>query len=301
MARITTDTLDLIQKGAQEVITLVPPDFEDQATMLFGKMGNDGQKTVQVRTTTGFGAGTQTPEDDNIVYDTRKKVYTQNITLPKWVVAFQKSIETSLFDFYGEHAKDMALARDAMLETKQIQLAAIFNEGFTDNNEGPDGGALFSTTVGAGSGNPTYASKPTTDIALDPDAVAQELSGMRQVLDPRNFARRFRGNVKLVVPNELEFDALTIANSTLKSGTAENDANVIAKRITPHVMDYLTDATAWFLVAENPSMHGLKLLTGPGMDTWTERNIDNLGVKTAIFEFFKPFWVHSYGVRGINP
>ena len=300
MATITTDVLNLVKKGVDMVIGTMPPQFEDQASMLFGKMSAGGQKSITVRTVTGFGAGEQKAEDSNITYDVRRQVYSQDIEPLKWVKAFKHSVETDFNDFYGENAKDAGFARDALLETRQIQAAAIFNDAFTGTS-GPDGGDLCGTSVGAGSGNPTYSSRPTVDLALDPDNVAQMLSEMRAIADPRNFARRFRGNVKLIVPNELEFDARVIAESTLKSGTAENDANVVSKRINPHVMDYLTDATAWFLLAEDPSMHGLRVVEGMPMQSWVEKDIDVLGVKTAIWEQYKHFWVHSYGIRGTNP
>ena len=298
---ITTDTLNLVQKGTQEVIKTTPPDFVDEGSPLFSPMGNEGQQIVQVKTVTGFGAGEKTPENDNVVYDTRKQVYTQNITVPKWTKGYKVSIEAKNFDLYGAIGENAMLARDALLETKQIQMAGIFNEGFTDNGEGPDGDELFSTTVGAGSGNPTYKSRPSADIAMDVDAVWQMLAEMRAVKDPRNFARRFRGNVKLVVPTGMESDALVVAEGQYKPGSAEYNTNVWAKRIQAHAMSYLTDTTAWFLVAENPAMHGLRELRGPGIDQMTLADPDVVGIKTVIFEFYKHFWVHSYGVYGVNP
>jgi hypothetical protein len=300
MATITTGTLNLTRRIVDKIVTTMPPEFDDQAGPIFSDMPNNGQLTVEIRGLTGFGAGDKVPENDNLSFDTRKQVYTQTVELPKWVKAWKHSVEAANFDPYSENAKSAGLARDALMETEQIQAAGILNDGFS-GTAGPDSLSLFHTANGAGSGNPTYSSRPAADVALSADTVAQLLSEMRAVMDPRNMARRFRGNVKLWAPNELEFDVLTIAESVLKPNTTDNAKNVVSKRIVPHIMDYLTDANNWGLIAENKSMHGLTKLVGPGFETWVEKAIGVLGIEAAVFHFYKHFWTHSYGIRGTAP
>jgi hypothetical protein len=62
----------------------------------------------------------------------------------------------------------------------------------------------------------------------------------------------------LVVPNELEDDAVVYTSSKLKTGTALNDDNYNLRHgFTVEVWDYLTSATAWFGMGSKDEKHEL--------------------------------------------
>jgi hypothetical protein len=83
--------------------------------------------------------------------------------------------------------------------------------------------------------------------ALSDSSLKLAIAAMKtQTLTQEGF--KMQANAKqLIVHPDNEFNALTILNSALQAGTANNDKNVIKNRLSCVVMDYLDDSDAWFL------------------------------------------------------
>lgn len=169
----------------------------------------------------------------------------------------------------SENQKPVQLADSAFL-VREKSAAEIFNRATTASGvgasgfalAGPDGKALaandhplYPGDVGAGQDNL---------LALGLDATNFSLA--------RQHGRKFtddNGNIvqcnhnTLIVPIELEDEALTIRESGLLPGTANNDANVQKRGMQQIISwDYLTDTNRWFLV--DPSLMNEHLI-------WFER------------------------------
>lgn len=134
----------------------------------------------------------------------------------------------------------------------------VFNGSFpneTDANLGLifDGKPFFAAT---GNGHPLLADTATpfnltAASTLTQANIQANLTAMRvtNAVDDRGIKIVIRPT-HLIVPSGLEFTAKTILNSTLLSGTANNDVNPIAGALTPITWRYLTDDTdAWWTAA----------------------------------------------------
>ena len=127
-------------------------------------------------------------------------------------------------------------------------MASPFANAFATNGNGSkaaDGLALCSAAAGRTAGKKNLANKGTT--ALDAAAVKATRTLMRKFKDSRGAVLNVMPDT-LVVPVDLEEDAYVIAESTLKSGTANNDANINLNRLNVIVDPFLTDANDWFMV-----------------------------------------------------
>lgn len=162
----------------------------------------------------------------------------------------QESIDDGNFDIMAKHARKLARA---LVETQEIQAAAIFNSGFGDT--GPDGVSLFNTAhpllaPGAGTSSNTLASAAD----LSSTSLKSLLTVMRQQKDSAGNRINIRSK-KLIVPSDLEFTAhelLESINLVDSANASVNATNSIRERYSmePLVWDYLTDSDAWFLAAD---------------------------------------------------
>lgn len=131
--------------------------------------------------------------------------------------------------------------------TVEITAAAILNNAFTVN--GYDGVPLFSDSHPVIKGG--VADNLMTPGALNDTNLKTGITMMRTNMVTEEGLKMQARAKKLIVPPELEFTALTLLQSTGVVGSANNDTNVIRGRLTPVVLDYLTDPDAWFLMDPN--------------------------------------------------
>jgi hypothetical protein len=154
----------------------------------------------------------------------------------------------------SEAAKPVQLADSAFI-VREKAAAEVFNLATTASGvapsgfdiAGPDGVALLSNS------HPLFpGSSSVQDNLLALGLDAANFSAARQL------GRKFtddNGNIvqcnhnTLIVPIELEDEALTIRESGLLPGTANNDANVQRRGMANIISwDYLTDTNRWFIV-----------------------------------------------------
>lgn len=140
------------------------------------------------------------------------------------------------------------LIAEAASRTVADHMAAPFINAFATSGDGAgaaDGLALCSSAAGRTAGKKNLANKGST--ALSATAVKDTRALMRKFKDERGGVLNVNPDT-LVVPVDLEEDAYVIAESTLKSGTANNDANINLNRLNVIVDPFLTDANDWFMV-----------------------------------------------------
>jgi len=120
--------------------------------------------------------------------------------------------------------------------------AATLNAGFSA--VGYDGVALFSAShpLLKGGVSSNYAGAVNlTDADLRTALLVMKNQKTEEGLKMQAKAKQ------LIIPPDLEFTAMTLLQSTGLVGSPNNDVNVMKGRLSPIVMDYLTDTNAWFL------------------------------------------------------
>jgi phage major head subunit gpT-like protein len=135
--------------------------------------------------------------------------------------------------------------------TVETTAAAILNNAFTVN--GYDAVPLFSDSHPLIKGG--TADNLMTASALNDANLKTGITMMRTAMKTEEGLKMQARAKKLVIPADLEFTAMTLLQSAGVVGSANNDTNVIKGRVTPVVLDYLTDVNAWFLV--DPSLSQL--------------------------------------------
>jgi phage major head subunit gpT-like protein len=133
---------------------------------------------------------------------------------------------------------------ESAARSRQYYGATVFNNAFATTTYG-DGQFLCDTDHPLGSDNSTTVSNNGT-TALSHSSLSAARIAMRKFTDPKGMPLGAMGDL-LLVPPDLENTALEIVTSTQKSGTANNDANVLSN-IRVIVWDWLTDTNNWFLI-----------------------------------------------------
>jgi len=159
----------------------------------------------------------------------------------KGIMVERKFIDDEQYDQIEKLPKSIARKGRATVE---ITAAAVLNNAFTVN--GYDGVPLCSDS------HPLVKSAALGDnligaVALSDTGLKSALLLARKTVDETGIIISGRPT-KLVTAADKEFTALTLLQSTLLPGSANNDKNVIQNRLSPLVMDYLTDANKWFLI-----------------------------------------------------
>lgn len=147
-------------------------------------------------------------------------------------------------DMYGVVEKlprQLGIGGRATVETTA---AAILNNAFAVN--GYDGVPLFSDSHPLIKGG--VADNLMTASALNDTNLKTGITMMRTNMKTEEGLKMQARAKKLIVSPDLEFTAMTLLQSAGVVGSANNDTNVLKGRLSPVVLDYLTDTNAWFLM-----------------------------------------------------
>ena len=141
---------------------------------------------------------------------------------------------------------------ESFQQTKEIYGANVLNTATTYNaSVGGDGVALISTSHPIDGG--TVANRPAVDVELNEATLLNGMIAIRTNFRDQAGLKVFARARRLVVPPQLEPVAIRLTKTELRPGTADNDVNAIMQTAggLPEgymVNDYLTSATAWFLL-----------------------------------------------------
>jgi len=164
-------------------------------------------------------------------------------------------------------------------QTKEIYGANILNTATTYNSAvGGDGKALIATDHPIDGG--TYANRPTVDVDLNESSLLNAMIQIRTSFKDQAGLKMFARGRKLVIPAALEPVAIRLTKSELRPGTADNDVNAIMMTSggLPDgymVNDYLTSATAWFLLTNIKGLNYMSRVSYE-MDMQVDFVTDNL-------------------------
>jgi phage major head subunit gpT-like protein len=221
----------------------------NQVPAQYSQIFNEDTSTRQFEVTqgvTGFGLVPYKPEGKGIQYDDPIQGFNRTYIHSTFALGFRVTREAYEDELYGVFKKSSkGLAKSASV-TREILGANIFNNGFGD--VGPDGVSLFNSAHPLVAGG-FYGNRPTTPVALSQTAIEQALTSFRKTVDDRGQLIMLRPKT-LVVPPELEFQAREYIQSALKPDSQNNNINPIMSSLDVQVWDWLTNPTAWFIVAD---------------------------------------------------
>lgn len=207
----------------------------------------------------GFGDIPEKPEGNPFATDVLMPGHEKRVTHTEFGAAFevtQTALEDDRYDQLTKAPMWLAFAAGYTIEKRA---ANVLNNGFTTELTA-DGLSLFNTAHTLVRGG-TFRNRPTAEVDLSWNALKDAIADLATETkhDSGQLALAVQDLI-LIVPPALEMPADRIVNSTGLPGSADNDRNAIKSRrnIKVVVNPLLTDSDAWFLVAANKSMHGIK-------------------------------------------
>lgn len=264
----------------------------------------DSQRSIeQTVTVAGFGTMSQVAEGSPTIYDDPIQGFDKTYKHTQFSLGFRTTRVAMDDDRFGLISKLAGELGRSAYETIEVQAANTLNNGFSSSFPGPDGKALFATDhplLGGG----TQANKPTTDVDLDIPGLQSALTTFRGFIDDRR--KRIQVTPKtLVVPKELEFAAKEILGGVWRADTANHTINSFLDRADDGSFDqyvvwnYLTSATAWFVLGEKEDIE-LRWYWRERFSTIHDIDFDSRSIKTAGWMRFSFGWSDYLGIYGSN-
>lgn len=248
--------------------------------------------------TSGFGLASIKAEGAPITYDSERQGFTtryQHVTYALGFVVTREAFDDDLYDVVApKKAKSLAFS---MRQTKEIIGANIYNRAFTAGYTGGDGIVLCSAShVNVAGG--TWSNTPTTAVDLSEAALEQASIDIQSFTNDRGLKIAVMPK-SLIIPVQLEFDAMRILKSDGRVGSNSNDMNVIKTLGTiPEVVKnhYLTDTDAWFI--RTNVADGLKYFERRGDAFEMDNDFDTENAKFKATARYSFGWTDPRGIYG---
>ena len=293
------NSLGLARKVLKKAYLVESAKVPDQWKELIPRVNNTTQSKELYKQIAGFGPAEQTDEGEEVKFDNQFPIFT--LTLEPYMVT--KGVRYSRLKEFTEQYKDVTKVQPQWARAfkhKRNQVAAdMYNNGFTSTSYGVNSETLFATSHSMGVGGTTFSNRPAVELAFGPSALKQAAVELRKQKSARNVPQPILGKLKVINPVDLEPDVITVINSMLQAGTANNDTNKFLRdRYTNFTCDYLTDTDAWFVISEDVDEHGLVWLDQMPYD------IEKLARDTKLMdawvgsESYKPGWYDAHGTWG---
>lgn len=246
MASNRASFADLLTPGFRKIFN----DRYNEEPMVMDRVFNvnDSSKdTEKDSAVTGFGLAVQTAEGAPIDYEDPIQMYDTTYTHLKYTKGFKITREMFEDDLYGIMNKRPAALGKAMRRTAEDQASLVFRRGFNSSYLGADSEELFSTSHDRSDGGTAQSNASATGITLTETNLETGILAANGQLDDKGQIIAINPDT-LLVPRALRKTAHLIVDSPMRSGTADNDANVYKGQLDIIVWPYLTSTTAWFLI-----------------------------------------------------
>jgi len=287
-----------LEPGLNALFGMEYDQYDREHEMIFSMESSDRAFEEEVMLS-GFAAAPTKGEGSSVGYDDAQEAYTARYTMETIALAFsitEEAIEDNLYDRLASRYT-RALAR-SMSQTKQVKAAAVLNNAFDSAFTGGDGKELCATDHPLVSGN-TFRNELTTAADLNETSLEQSLIDISSFVDERGLKVAVRG-MKLVIPKELQFTADRLLESTLRTGTADNDINAIRNMgMLPEGYDvnhFLNDTDAFFIITNAPN--GMKGFNRAAIKTTMEGDFDTGNVRYKARERYAFGWSDPRGIFG---
>ena len=243
-----------LEPGLNALFGLEYARYDNEAAEIYDTESSERAFEEEVMLS-GFGAAPVKSEGSAVSFDDAQEAYTARYTMETIALAFsitEEAIEDNLYDRLASRYTK-ALAR-SMANTKQVKGAATLNNAFDSSFVGGDGLELCSTAHVLVNGS-TFRNEPSTAADLNETSLENGLIDIAAYVDERGLKVSVRGQ-KMVIPPALQFVADRLLESTLRTGTADNDINATRNMgMLPQgytVNHFLTDTDAWFIRTDAP-------------------------------------------------
>lgn len=264
--------------GLNALFGLEYAQYKDQSDEVYDMESSERAFEEEVQLS-GFGQAPVKSEGSSITYDTAQEAYTSRYNHETIAMGFaitEEAIEDNLYDSLSARYTK-ALAR-AMAYTKQVKAANPLNSGFDTFTTG-DGQYLFDVDHNRVDGG-VNANRPTTAADLNETSLEQAIINIANFRDQRGLKIAARPK-RLIIPSDLQFVAIRILESELRSETADNDINAMRTNGSIpegwRVNNFLTDPDAWFVITDVPN--GMKGFNRTTLQTSMDGDFDTGNVR----------------------
>lgn len=200
-------------------------------------------------------------EGAGVYYDTMSQGYVSRYQQRTRALGYQVSWEARKFNKYlNVVSKGNEYLASSLRETKEVDVANLFNYGFNSNFTFGDGKKFFATDHPSRAGD--FSNTLATPSDLSEEALEELCIQIRQTNNDRGIKAKIKP-ILLQVPSALMFEATRILESQLRVGSANNDVNALKYMglfsngilVNPH----LTSDDAYFIKTDAPE--GAKMIT----------------------------------------
>lgn len=224
-------------------------DYEQHPKLYdrFFNVKQSSQRFEKEQGLTGFSTASVKDEGDSVAFARLTQGFQKEYVHIVYGIGAIITREMMEDDQYGFIQQIPSLLAEAMMRTEETTHTAVLNNAFT-TEVGADGVSLINTAhPNAGSAGGTQSNRPTTASDLTETSLEQGFIDIMNFRD-ENDQRLNLAPKKLVVSRGDRFNAQKILGTEYKTGSADNDINVISTLgLELIVTNYLTDQDAWFL------------------------------------------------------
>jgi hypothetical protein len=216
------------------------------------RVEKSGRSIEQFSEVTGVGLFRSIGESQAVMPDTPLQGFLKTFTHTRYGLAIQTSQDAIEDDKIGLVMKAHADLTRSMNETREIDAASTFNNGFSGSYLGPDGVPLFSASHPIIKGGGVQSNLASVSADLDVVSLQYGLTDFETMLD--SAGRKINVPAKtLLVPPQYRWLAYELTKSGMRPDTSNNAINAFAYAKdgmpSPLIWPYLTDPDAWFLSA----------------------------------------------------
>lgn len=292
----------LLQEGVKKVWNAASKEWEPIYTQLYRTDTSTKayELTVQME---NMGLASVKTEGDDITFDSFRQSFAPKFVHVAYGKGFIVTREAKDDNQYGYYKKGARALNRSMNITKEVRTHVLYNTAFSTSSAmtGGDGIAMCSTAHINGPSGGTYANKLTVDAEFSEAALEDMLKLIMRAKDDRGLAIKLRA-MKLIghTNNKFEFDR--VLNSTLRSGTADNDKNVLMDTIANGVVvsPYLDSNTkAWFIMTD--AEEGLTYYDRTPLEFGEDKAFTSDNSRYKAYMRFSTGYSDPRGIYGSNP
>ncbi len=219
-----------------------------------------------------------------------------NVTYALGTTVTREMYEDDMYNYINELPKFLARS---MRQTEETIAWQHINNGFDGSFTGADGLSLFSASHVLVGSAATYSNQLATPADLSQTSVEQMCQDILDLVDDQSLKLRAEP-VCLIVPTQVNFQAIKLLESYGIIGSANNDINPINGMFRDFVVSpYLTDPDAWFI--KTNVTPGLCWLTRRAREINRDNEFDTQNLKFLTTERFSSGWVDprsAFGTAG---
>ncbi len=268
-----------------------PTEYTDLFSMESSDMNYEEEQEV-----TGLGLAPVKAEGAATQYDTFAQGTTARYTHTAFGLGFiitREAIDDNKYEKAGlRNTRALAFS---MRQTKENVAANVYNRAQTSGYTGGDGVILSSTS------HPTLAGNQSNRLTTAADLSEASLEDLCIQIQAATNSRGLRIALRpdtLIIPYNLEFEAMRILKSVQQSGTANNDINALrASGAFPggvKVNHYFTDTDAFFIRTNCPD--GMKGFQRISAEFAQDEDFDTSNLKYKSYERYSFGWTDFRGI-----